>query len=124
MDTIIDLDVLRPPKREIKIGGKTVDVGFIPTGITWDIEAIQKEAAELDQTKILEGGEESKKGIDLAIKLCATFCSVKHPEMNEDWFSKNADARQLRTIADEIRKTLAKMYEDIQEYSKNGEAGQ
>jgi hypothetical protein len=123
MSDILDLDVLRPPEKLIKIGGKTVNVGFIPTGITWDIESIQQKAAKLDQKKLAAGGEETKKGLDLTIELCSAFCKVKHPDMTPDWFRDNTDVKQIRLLADEINKTLAKALEDIGQYSKNEEAG-
>ena len=35
---IVDLDILKPPKKIIKLGGVQIDVSFVPCGITWEID--------------------------------------------------------------------------------------
>jgi len=124
MGEVIDLDVLRPPETLVKIGGKTVNVGFVPSGITWDIDRIKEELRNLDQKEILEGGPAAKKGYDLAVEMCSVYCTVKHPDMTVEWFKENTDARQVGMMAEVITGALNKAYEDADKYSKKVKASQ
>ena len=89
---IEDLDVLRLEPKFIKLAGKDVDVSFIPCGITFEIDAIMQKLAVISESDLLKGGEETRRALGLSIDLCATFCSIKYPEMDRDWFSQNVDA--------------------------------
>ena len=40
MSKVIDLDILRPDSKLIKLGGKEIDVSFIPCGITFELDSI------------------------------------------------------------------------------------
>lgn len=119
---VLDLDVLRPPRRVVKLGGKEIDVSFIPVGITFDIDEINQEIAKLDIEKLQAGGEEVRKAFDLSVKLCVAFCQWKYPELDEVWFRQNVDAQQMRRLAEEIRDALTRAYKGID--SKNAEAVQ
>jgi hypothetical protein len=121
-DAVLDLDVLRPKKRRVKLGGKTIDVSFVPLGITFDLEDVMQEIYKLDQKAVKEGGAEARKAFDLTVRMCAVFCSVDNPEMDEAWFRSNVDAVQLHGLANEIRRALNQAYEGID--LKNAEAVQ
>jgi hypothetical protein len=116
---ILDLDVLRPPKKIVRLAGKTIDVSMIPCGITFEIDKIVRDLMLVDQTKVDENGEETRKAFDLTVKCCAIFASVEHPEMTEEWFRKNVDARQAAEMAKVIRDTLLSSYEGVKAYGKN-----
>lgn len=121
-DSVLDLDVLRPKKRVVKLGGHEIDCSFVPLGITFDLEDITQEMATLDQDAILKGGPEARKAFDLAVRMCAVFCSLKHPDMTEEWFRANVDGIQLHGLAGEIRASLQRAYAGID--PKNAEAVQ
>ena len=123
MGTLLDLDIIRPEKNIIKLHGKEIDVSFIPAGITFDLDAITAEMAKLDLDKVQDGGDETKKAFELGVRLCSVFCTIHYPEMTPDWFNKNVDPTQIRLMADAIKDSLAKIYEDMGAYSKNAEAG-
>jgi hypothetical protein len=121
-DAVLDLDVLRPKKRIVKLGGHEIDCSFVPLGITFDLEDVTQEMAKIDQKKVLTGGAEARKAFDLSVKLCAIFCSWKHPDMTDQWFRENVDGVQLHGLANAIRQALTQAYAGID--PKNGEAAQ
>jgi hypothetical protein len=112
--TVIDLDVLRPEKKVVKIGGQEIDVSFIPCGITFDIDSVMAEISGLDLEAAGAGGEETRKAFKLSIKLCSVFCSYKHPELDEEWFMSNASPQQLGALARAIQQALAQAYAGIE----------
>jgi hypothetical protein len=121
-NAILDLDVLRPPRRIVKLGGKEIDVSYVPVGITFEIDDINQEIAKLDVEKLSAGGEEVRKAFDLTVRLCVAFCQWRHPEMDEAWFRGNVDAQQIRLLAEEIREALVRAYKGID--PKNAGAAQ
>lgn len=116
---VIDLDVLRPAKRIIKLAGKEVDVSFIPCAITWDVDNLINKISSYDKDEILSGGEKTKEVFDLSIKLCSLFCEHNYPEMNEEWFEKNVDAIQIRMFVSIIKEALNNAYKGIEASPKN-----
>ena len=40
MSNVIDLDILRPEQKLVKLGGHEIDLSFIPCGITFEIDQI------------------------------------------------------------------------------------
>jgi hypothetical protein len=121
-DAVLDLDVLRPKKRIIRLCGHDIDVSFIPIAITWDLESIIRRAGQLDNKKIQESGSELKTALDLSVELCATFCTWQYPELTAEWFAKNVNAAQLQSFANVIKEVLQQAYAGVD--SKNGEAVQ
>lgn len=119
MSKVIDLDILRPEPRVVKIGGKEVDVSFIPCGITFDLDAIVQELVRLDQHKVQTDPAEMKRAFNLGLKLCAVFCQHKYPEMDEVWFENNLDAGQVNAFTSAIQQALMKAYEGVKAHSKN-----
>ena len=118
---IRDLDLLRPKPKMIHIGGKDIDISFIPCGITFDVDMIIRELQNIDQNKLLENGPETKKAFELSIDLCVAFCSYKYPELDKQWFMDNTDAKQIREFSSAIKDALISAY-DVGEYSKNSKA--
>jgi hypothetical protein len=119
MSDIVDLDILRPKKQAVRLAQKIIDVSYIPCGITFEIDQIVRELMALDQKKVTEGGEETRKALDLTIKMCVTFASVEYPEMNENWFKKRVSVEQTKAMADAIKDSLLKSYSGVKEYGKN-----
>ncbi len=119
MENIVDLDILRPKRVCVRLADKMIDVSMIPCGITFEIDAIMRELMKLDPKKAQDGGEDTRKYLDLTIKLCATFASVGHPEMTEEWFRDNVDAMQLGRMAELVKDALLRSYEGVRAYGKN-----
>ena len=119
---VLDLDVLRPQKRIVKLGGHEIDVSYIPLGITFDVDEVIKELAPLNGVDLQKGGEPARKALKLACKLCALFCSVKYPELDEEWFQTQATPEQVIAFSDVVKDTLFRSYEGVEEYSGNQEA--
>lgn len=119
MSKVIDLDILRPEPNYVQIGGKKIDVSFVPCGITFDLDAIVQELVGLDQEKVKTDRAEMKRAFDLGIKLCSVFCSHDNPEMDEAWFMRNASAEQVNAFTVEVQKALFSSYEGVKRHSKN-----
>ena len=118
-ENIVDLDVLRPEPRYIKLGGKEVDVSFVPCAITFDLEQIVQEMSKLTEADLKKGGDAAKRGFDLAVDLCALFCQHKYPEMDHDWFMANTNAGQLGAFAEAIKTAIVQSYEGVDRYQRN-----
>lgn len=119
MPNIIDLDVLRPEPRIIKIGGREIDVSFIPAGITFDLDAVARELVTLDKEKVESDPSEMKHAFMLGVRICSIFCTRKYPDMTEEWFLDNASSDQVTAFANAIQGSLFKVYNEIGEHSKN-----
>lgn len=118
-DNVLDLDILRPKAVVVKLAGKKIDVSFIPVGITFEVDEIVNQLGKFKQTDLEKGGEPARKAIELTIKLCALFCAVRNPELNEEWFKNNASPAQMTALANVIKDTLLSSYEGIEAYRKN-----
>lgn len=99
-----DLDLLRPPKKIIRIGGHDIDISFIPCGIAFEVEELSKKILKLDSKALSDGDEkEQKKAFMLAVELCAVYCKRKYPELTVDWFLDNATVEQVMDFSSAIR---------------------
>jgi hypothetical protein len=119
MSKIIDLDILRPEPAQIKLGGKTFDVSYVPTGCTFEVDAIVRELAVMDDTKFGVDKEMTQRAFDLMIEVCVSFVKHRYPEMNKDWFEANTNAGQIRGFVDAIKDALQASYKGVEEYGKN-----
>jgi len=117
-----DLDILRPTPRIVHLGGKDIDVSFIPCGITFEVDKLVRSLATLDIKKVQEEGEETKRAMDISIDLCAAFCMFRYPEFTPEWFRGNVDVKQIERFANAIKEALMKAYEGVQPDLKNVEA--
>lgn len=116
---IQDLDILRPSPKFIRIGGKDIDVSFIPCGITFEIDLIVNQLRMLDVEKITNDSSEIKKAFDLSIKLCSAFCSWKNPEMDCNWFYENTSPNQIEAFSNAIKEALVLAYAGTETEAKN-----
>lgn len=116
---VVDLDILRPGPKIVKLAGEEIDVSFIPCGITFDVDRLVTELFTMDTEKVKEGGEETNRAFDLTMELCASFCTVEHPHMTKEWFLKNTDPGQVNKLAELIRETLLRSYEGAEAYQGN-----
>lgn len=122
-NNVIDLDILRPEEKIIKIGGKEIDISFIPCALTFDIDEIVRDLSKLNLAKVQKNdGAETKKAFDLSIKLCSIFCVRQHPECTEKWFQEKTSVQQVQKFAEEIKSLLTLAYAGAEEYGKNAEA--
>lgn len=122
MSEVLDLDILRPEPRILKLNGKQIDVSFVPCGITFEVDDIIQSLSKIGESDILEGGESSRTAYELGIKLCALYATVKNPEMNEAWFRNNTNPEQVGAMVQAIREALMISYRGVSEYQKKTEA--
>ena len=118
MSDTVDLDVIRPKPKFIKLGEKKIDVSFIPCGITFDIDQLMQKLSGLDIEEIQKGGAEAKKAFEMSVELCVIFCQHKYSEMDNEWFLNNVDAMQVQQFAEVIKDTLAKSYDAVSKYGE------
>jgi len=119
MEEVIDLDIIRPKGKKVRLAGKIIDVSFIPCGITFEVDDVVRQISSLDQEKITTDLVEAKKAFSLAVRLCAIFASVEYPEINEDWMMKHCSAEQINVLSDAIKEALIESYKGIERYGKN-----
>jgi hypothetical protein len=121
---IIDLDILKPEAKIIRLGGNDIDVSFLPSGITFEIDALMKKLYALsssdEKIKILaEGGAEAEEAYKIAVEICGCFCARKFPEMNADWFKENCNSAQITAFAQAIQGALTQAYNTGDTKTKN-----
>ena len=119
MGEVLDLDVLRPEAKVVKLAGKKIDVSYIPCGITFDLNDLIVASAGLDMAEVKKGGAEAKKGFDIALQMCALLCSVKYPDLTLEWFRANTSPAQILALSNVIKATLTSSLESVEGYQKN-----
>jgi hypothetical protein len=115
---VLDLDVLKPKPVLVKIGGKEIDVSFVPCGVTFEIDGIMQDLSKITVEDVQGNPESARRAFELTVRLCAAFCTWKAPELTFEWFMTNADAAQVREFANMIREALERSYAGIEEYGK------
>ena len=118
-DEVVDLDVLRPPPKKIKLAGKLIDVSFVPCAITWEVDRLTREIFAIDTEAAQKGGEETREVFDLTLELCATFCANQHVEMTKEWFRTKTDPAQINALSTHIIETLQRSFEGAEAYQGN-----
>ena len=86
---IHDLDLLRPPAEWVKLGGKEIDISFIPSGIAIDMIQLQEK---------LQRSTKDKEQFEVAAELCARMTSIQHKDMTKEWLLKNTSMEQLYAL--------------------------
>jgi hypothetical protein len=107
---IRDFDAIAPKGRRAKIGGRVVDVSFIPGRITLELARF-KDA--------LDSGELTElQSIETALDIVAQITTRQDPEMTADWLLDNA---QLLRLTDFINYVLDPTREKVEAQSGNEE---
>lgn len=117
---IHDLDILRPKPEYVRLGGKDIDISFIPSGVAMDIMALQSELKELTDSPdkmaaVQAGGEAAKRTFEIMAELCAAITSSQHEEMNKDWLLKHVDVFQIKALMEHVTKAVFKSLESAEE---------
>lgn len=109
---IHNLDILRPPPAYIKLGGKEIDISFIPSGIAIDIIILKEK---------LEKVKGDKESFGLAADLCATITEIQHKEMTKDWLLKNTSMDQLYALMVHIFTSVTNSLETVEDGKEKGQ---
>jgi len=123
-NNIVDLDVLRPKPRCVRIGGTEIDVSFVPCGITFEVDELIQKLRQWDEATLEKGGAEAKEAFDLSIELCAVFCRRDNPELTVEWFRENTDINQIKAFVSAIEGALTQSYEGVEQYQANPQKAQ
>ncbi len=125
---VYDLDLLRPSPEYVILGGKKIDISFIPSGIAIDIMDMRQKMEELTGTpeklkKIEEGGKEAIESFQIAASICAKITESQHKDMTKEWLLKNTNVIQLQKLIEHVTSAVFKSLEGVQEGSgKNQQA--
>lgn len=116
-----DLDILRPKANIIKLGDEEIDISYVPTGITFEVDELLEKINEKasNQEELLNNRDLIKEVYDLSIDLCVLFCSRKHSKLNKDWFLDETNPVMVRAFVDSIKVALNNSYEGVRLYGKN-----
>lgn len=106
MQEIIDIDQLKPPKRLVKIDGKTYDIGFIPIGVALDIESDRNDLAKFAENKIEVGSKESEEASRITLSIIAKILYVQDETITEDWVKDNLTTGQALALTEIIYESL------------------
>ena len=101
---IHDLDVLRPPKEFVRLGGNDIDISFIPSGVAIDVMSMQDELASIQG----ETDAVAKDRFGLVAELCAKITENQYPDMDKTWLLKNTDVLQLKRLIELISEGITK----------------
>ena len=117
---IHDLDILRPKPEYVRLGGKEIDISFIPSGVAMDIMALQEELRELtDSPEKLDalraGGKEAQRSFEIGAELCAAITASQYPEMDKEWLLKHTDVFQIKALIEHVTKAVFKSLESAEE---------
>ena len=93
---ILDLDVIKPPKRAFKLAGKEIDVTIIPFDVMLDIADNIDKFQSLDSQELK--GEELKAILELLYRTTIKVCGHSDEKITEEWLKKNADVIQLISL--------------------------
>lgn len=119
MDEIIDLDIIRPNKKRVKLAGKIVDVSYVPCGVTFEVDDLIRKLGAIGPAKLENDPAAQKEAFSISIKLCSLFFSVHYPDMTEKWFLDNVAIDQINVIVDAIKDALIDSYKGVERYGKN-----
>lgn len=115
-----DLDVLRPQPEYVILGGKKIDISFIPAGVAMDIMAAQQELIKLTGTpdkvrKVEAGGKEARRSFEIVAELCASLTKSQYPEMDKEWLLKYTDVVQIKALLEFVSKAVIRSLESAED---------
>ncbi len=121
-----DLDVLRPQPEYVLLGGKKIDISFIPAGVAMDMMALQQELGKLTDTpeklkKVAAGGKDARRTFEIAADLCAAITKSQHPEMDKEWLLKNTDVLQIKALVEYVTAAVSHSLEGAEDDEVGGE---
>jgi len=117
---IHDLDKLRPPAEYVLLGGRKIDISFIPSGVALDVIQRKQELEAMTDTpeklaEIEDGGPAAAATFELAAMMCATITAAQVPEMDKDWLLKNTSVNQLKALIDIFTTSVFASLEGVQD---------
>jgi len=112
---IEDLDVLRPPEEKIKLGGKILDISFIPSGIAFSLLQKQDKLVKLQKRaqKNPDDDEASREVFELMAEICAELTSYQHKEMDIEWLRTKTNIQQLTKLMQLVINSVMRSTETV-----------
>jgi len=107
-EEIIDLDVISPPKRLIKIKGREIDISVIPFKISLELMKHSNEFSKLGEMIKDESINDESQGGYVATQLETMFTVTKDilknadPAITDEWIDKNISSNQAILLINRI----------------------
>lgn len=97
-EEIIDLDVISPPKRIVKVKGKEIDVSVIPFKVTVKMMKYATEFQKLG--KMVEDGEVEDEGqmathLETMFDITRDILKNADDEIDDKWIDRNLSGKQV-----------------------------
>lgn len=117
-EEIIDLDVISPPKRIVKVKGKDIDISIIPFKVT--VRMMQHAADFQKLGKMVENGDvndESQMAVHLETMFDITRDILKNSDddIDDKWIDRNLSSKQVILL---INKIMGFVFEEFGEPKK------
>jgi len=84
----VDLDRLAPEKRQVRLGGRLIDVTTIPARVLLDAAKFSDEQDSLTNLEKIEH----------SIQIVARIAQTRDAEITADWLLEHADLNQLQAF--------------------------
>jgi len=110
---IIDLDAIKPKGKKFKIGGKVIEIDFIPFEVTLDIAEHYDEFMKLGDGKT--DGTGMRTVMDTMYKAVIKILNRADKEITEEWVKDNISGQQMTIL---IQKLMTPMVEQFGEGEK------
>lgn len=110
---IRDFDAVAPEKRRARIGGRVVDIGFIPARVMFDIARF-KDAMDSDQLTTIEQ-------ITQIVDLVARVTMKSDPTITAEWLLENASIQGLLDFCSWVMTPAAQKAKEYEEKQGNAE---
>jgi hypothetical protein len=119
---LIDLDVIKPKPRQVKIQGKVIDISLIPFDVTLEIAEhfgtfvkLGKAFGEKGADKLKSGnididGGSVKDALQLLHKCTIQILTNANPEITEEWVRKNISSEQMLLLIQKMLEPLIKQW--------------
>ncbi|MFA5053660.1 MAG: hypothetical protein WC565_06365 [Parcubacteria group bacterium] len=110
---LVDFDAVAPEKRQARIGGRVVDIGFIPARVLFDIARFKD---DMDSGKF-----STTEQITAMVELVARVTTRSDPAITAEWLLENASIQGLLDFCSWVMNPAAQKATEYEESQGNAE---
>jgi hypothetical protein len=121
---LIDLDVIKPKPRQVKIQGKIIDISLIPFDVTLEMAEhfdtfvkLGKSLKGVSMNKLKAGeidtdinGKSIKDALSLLHRCTVRILTNADPEITEEWVQKNVSSEQMMLLIQKMLEPLMEQW--------------
>ena len=108
---VTDLDILKPPPVIVRILGVDLNVGFVPFGVTMEVERLQQQLTALedgrDRGELIADPEYGRQAIKLQTEIALLIAQYQAPEITRERLEGECTLEQIDGL---LRMTFRHMY--------------